>query len=159
MGYAIPILLLVLTIAAFFGMARGKFASFGIPQFLLCILVALPLLFSGITLHFFHARMLARMIPPIFPARDFLAIFTGILEVAGAIGLLVPRFRRLASFCIALMMVAIIPANVYVAGKTIEGLPMPSIAVRTAMQIVYIVLVLLAGYGIPGRDSASQRRS
>ena len=55
MGYAIPILLLVLTIAAFFGMARGKFASFGIPQFLLCILVALPLLFSGITLHFFHA--------------------------------------------------------------------------------------------------------
>jgi uncharacterized membrane protein len=99
------------------------------------------------------------MIPPIFPARDFLAIFTGILEVAGAIGLLVPRFRRLASFCIALMMVAIIPANVYVAGKTIEGLPMPSIAVRAAMQIVYIVLVLLAGYGIPGRDSASQRRS
>lgn len=157
MEYAIPILLLVLTVAAFFGVARGKYASFGLPQFLLRILVALPLLVSGIALHFFRASAVANMIPTIFPARYFLAVFTGILEVAGAIGLFVPRFRRPASFCIALMMVAIIPANVYVAGKTIEGLTMPSIPIRTGVQIVYIVLVLLAGYGIPGGNSASRR--
>ena len=153
MKYAITVLLLLLTIAAFFGVARGKFASFGIPQFMLRILVVLPLLISGIALHFLHAGAVASMIPPIFPARNFLAVFTGILEVAGAIGLFVPRLRRPASFCIASMMVVIIPANIYVAGRTIEGVTMPSIAVRTAMQIVYIVLVLLAGYGIPGRNS------
>jgi len=158
MKYAIPILLLVLTIAAFFGVARGRFASFGMPQVLLRVLAALPLLVSGIALHFFHPRMVAAIIPPIFPARDFLAVFTGILEVAGAIGLFVPRFRRPAAFCIALMMVAIIPANVYVAGKTIEGHPMPSVPIRTAVQIVYIVLVLLAGYGIPGWNSASREQ-
>jgi uncharacterized membrane protein len=157
MEYAIPILLLALTIAAFFGVARGKFASFGMPQFLLRILAALPLLVSGIALHFFHPRMVAAIIPRIFPARDFLAVFTGVLEVAGAIGLFVPRFRRSASFCIALMMVAILPANVYVAGKTIEGMTMPSIPIRTGIQIVYIVLVLLAGYGIPGRNSALKK--
>jgi uncharacterized membrane protein len=157
MEYAIPILLLVLTIAAFIGIARGNYASFGIPQVLLRILVALPLLISGIVLHFFRADLVAGIIPPVFPARVFLAVFTGILEVAGAIGLFLPLFRRPAAFCIALMMVAIIPANVYVAGKTIEGLTMPSITVRTAMQIVYVVLVLLAGYGIPGRNSASEK--
>jgi uncharacterized membrane protein len=156
MAYAIPILVLVLTIAGFFGIARGKYASFGIPQVLLRVLVALPLLVSGIALHFFRPAIVASIIPPVFPARYFLAVFTGILEVAGAIGLFVLRFRRAAAFSIALMMVAIIPANVYVAGKTIEGLTMPSIAVRTTMQVVYVVLVLLAGYGIPGRDSASK---
>jgi uncharacterized membrane protein len=153
MKYVIPILLLVLTIAAFFGIARGKFASFGIPQFLLRILIAIPLLFSAIALHFVHLALVASMIPPVFPARIFLAVFTGILEVAGAVGLFVPQFRRHAAFCIALMMVAIIPANVYVAGKTIERITIPSIPIRTAMQIVYVVLVLLAGYGIPGRNS------
>jgi len=99
----------------------------------------------------------ASMIPPIFPARYFLAVFTGVLEVAGAIGLFVPRFRRSAALWIALMMVAIIPANVYVAGRTIEGVAMPSVTVRTAAQVVYIVLVLLAGYGIPGRNSAPKQ--
>jgi uncharacterized membrane protein len=155
MAYAIPILVLVLTIAVFFGLARGRFANFGIPQLLLRILVALPLLFSGIALHFLRPAMVASMIPPIFPARYFLAVFTGILEIAGAIGLFVPRIRRPAALWTAWMMVAIIPANIYVAGKTIAGNPMPSIPIRTAMQVVYIVLVLLAGYGIPGRDSAA----
>jgi uncharacterized membrane protein len=156
MEYAVPIVVLVLTIVAFFGIARGKFASFGIPQLLLRILVALPLLVSGVVLHFFRAESVANMIPPIFPARYFLAVFTGVLEVAGAIGLFVPRFRRPAALWISLMMVAIIPANVYVAGRTIEGVAMPSVTVRTIAQVVYIVLVLLAGYGIPGRNSASK---
>ncbi len=49
------------------------------------------------------------------------------------------------------MLVAITPANVYAAGKVVGGLPMPSVPVRTAMQIVFIVLVLLAGYGVPKR--------
>jgi uncharacterized membrane protein len=96
------------------------------------------------------------MIPPVFSARTFLVPFTGVLEIAGAVGLFVPRFRRSAAFCIALMMVAIIPANVYAAGKVIGGLPMPTIPVRTAMQVVYIVIVLLAGYGIPGRKQAPE---
>ena len=157
MAYAIPILLLVLTLAAFFAVARGRFASFGIPQLLLRILVALPLLVSGIALHFFRPAAVAGIIPPIFPARYFLAVFTGVLEVVGAIGLFVPRFRRSASLCIAFMMVAIIPANVYVAGKTIDGLSMPSVSVRTAIQIVYVVLILLAGYGMPGRNSALEK--
>jgi uncharacterized membrane protein len=156
MQYAIPILLLVLAIVVFFAIGRGAYASFGIPQLQLRILAALPLLVSGILAHFFHVAATASMIPPVFPARTFLVLFTGVLEIAGAVGLFVPRFRRSAAFCIALMMVAIIPANVYAAGKAIGGLPMPTIPVRTAMQVVYIVIVLLAGYGIPGRKQAPE---
>jgi uncharacterized membrane protein len=40
---------------------------------------------------------------------------TGILEMAGAIGLLVPRFSRLAGTCLLLFLIAVFPANVYAA--------------------------------------------
>jgi len=157
MNYAIPILLLVLTIVAFFGIARGRYADFGALQTVLRVIAALPLLVSGIFLHFLHAAMVASIIPPIFPAPLLLAVITGVFEIAGAIGLFFPRFRRAAALCIAMMMVAIVPANIYVAGRNIAGLPMPGVVPRTAMQSVYIVLVLLAGYGIPGRTQQKDR--
>ena len=57
MNYAIPILLLVLTIVAFLAVGRGSYRDFGIVQIALRLFVALPLLASGILLHFF-ARVL-----------------------------------------------------------------------------------------------------
>jgi uncharacterized membrane protein len=148
--YAWPLLVLVAVIAAFFAIARGSYRSFGLPQLILQVIVALPLLGSGIFLHFFRTAVSASVIPPAFPARTFLVIFTGVAEIAGAVGLFVPRFTRAAAFWIAVMMVAVFPANVYGAGQVIDGLRFPSVPVRLAMQVVYILLVLLAGYGIPG---------
>lgn len=87
-----------------------------------------------------------------FPYRPQLVLFTGGLELAGAIGLLLPRFTRLASACLAVLMIAIFPANVYGANQTVGGLHLPSVPVRLAMQVVYIVLLLMAGWGIPRRS-------
>jgi uncharacterized membrane protein len=151
MTYAFPMLLLVGTIAVFFGFGRGDYASFGTMQVVLRVVVAVPLLVSAVLLHFFRTDLTASIIPPAFPARHFLVLLTGVFEIAGAVGLFVPGVRQPAAFWISVMMVAIFPANVYAAGKVIGGLPMPSVPVRTAMQIVFIVLVLLAGYGVPKR--------
>jgi uncharacterized membrane protein len=151
MIYAASLSLLIVTILAFFAIARGNYSSFGRPQTLLKTLVALPLLFSGVALHFFRAHLTASIIPPTFPARLFLALFTGICEIAGGLGLFVPRVQRSAALWIAIMMVAIFPANIYSAGQTIDGFRFPSVPVRLAMQLVYIIFVLLAGYGLPTR--------
>jgi uncharacterized membrane protein len=156
MIYVLPISLLILIILAFFALARGSYASFGIPQVLLRVLVALPLLVSGVLLHFFRARLTAGIIPPFFPARLILAVLTGVFEIAAAVGLFVPRFRRPAAFWLAMMMVAVFPANIYSAGQIIDGFKFPSVPVRLAMQIVYIVLVLLAGYGLPKPTARSR---
>jgi uncharacterized membrane protein len=158
LNYAIPILLLVLTILAFFAIGRGRYENFGFTQLFLRVVVALPLLASGILLHFFRVNAVAGVIPSVFPARIFLAILTGIFEIAGAIGLFVPVVRRPAAFWIAIMMVAIFPANVYAAGQVVDGFRMPGLFLRTAMQILYIVLTLLAGYGLPGRKPDVTRR-
>ena len=126
MNYAVPMLLLVGTIAVFFGFGRGDYASFGPMQVVLRVLVALPLLVSAVLLHFFRTDLTASIIPPVFPARQFLVLLTGVCEIAGAVGLFVPSVRQPAAFWISVMMVAIFPANVYAAGKVIGGLPMPS---------------------------------
>ncbi len=151
MIYAIPMLLLICTVLAFFGLGQGDYASFGTPQLLLRVVVALPLLISAILLHFVRTDLTASIIPSIFPARHFLVLLTGVLEIAGAVGLFVPRLRRPAALWIAIMMIAVFPANVYAAGKVVGGLRMPGVPLRTAMQIALIALVLLAGYGLPRR--------
>jgi len=153
MTYAISTAMLILIILCFFGSARGSYASFGIPQIMLRVVVALPLFVSGVILHFFRAGLTASIIPPFFPARLFLALLAGVCEIAGAVGLFIPRFRLAAAFWIAILMVAIFPANIYSAGQVIGGFRFPSVPVRLAMQIVYVVLVLLAGYGIPKPES------
>ena len=149
MIYALCLSLLAIPILAFFALAGGNFSNFGRAQTVLKILVALPLLFSGVALHFFRAPLTAGIIPPLFPARLFLALFTGVSEIAGAIGLFVPRVQRRAALSISLMMVAIFPANIYSAGKVIDGFRFPEVPVRLAIQIAYVAFVLLAGYGLP----------
>ncbi len=149
MNYFVPMTVLVLTFVGFVALNRGHHRQSGVLQAVLRMLAALPLLFSGVVLHFFRTADAASIVPPGFPAPTALVYLTGVLEVAGAIGLFVPRFRKMAGLCIVLLMIAVFPANIYAAGKIIGGVQMPGIVVRTVMQVVYILLVLVAGYGVP----------
>jgi uncharacterized membrane protein len=157
MDYAIYLPLLIFTIAIFFVWGHGHYRCFGILQILLRILVSFPLLISAILLHFLRTDESASIIPPLFPAHHFLTLFTGVLEIAGAVALFVPYLRRPAAFWIAVMMVSVFPANIYGAGKIVSGFQMPGVSVRAGMQIIYILLVLLAGYGIPGQRDTQSR--
>jgi uncharacterized membrane protein len=154
MLYTLPIASLILTIFLFFALARGRYSSFGVTQTLLRVFVALPLLFSGVALHFLRLHDTLAMMPPGFPDPGVLILLTGVFEIAGAIALFIPTLRRTSAFLIAVLMVAIFPANIYVAGQTIAGLHMPTVPVRTTMQAVYLLLVLLSGFGIPGKSKA-----
>jgi uncharacterized membrane protein len=140
--------ILILTVFAFFLLAGKGLSPFGRVQWFLRVVVALPLLASGV-LHFTRTALLATIVPPFFPHRSLLVLVGGVMELAGAVGLLLPAFTRAASVCLALLMVAIFPANVYAANQFVGGLHMPSVPVRTALQVIYIVLLLLAGWGFP----------
>src|SRR5262245_26443772 len=66
--------------------------------------------------HFLSGREdLIRMVPPWLPAPALLVTATGVLEILGAVGLLVPQTARLAAAGLALLMVAMFPANVHAA--------------------------------------------
>ena len=73
---------------------------------------------------------------------------TGCFEVAGAIGLLLPATTRLAATCLALLMVAMFPANVYASRQTLSigGRPVTPLPIRTALQLVFVTALLVAGF-------------
>lgn len=77
---------------------------------------ALALLFlftaSG---HFMMADAMVQMLPPWVPARLPLVWATGVLEIAIAIGLLVPRLQRAAGGTALAVLIGFFPANVYAA--------------------------------------------
>ncbi len=139
---------LSLTVAGFFLLAEGRFRRMVKLQWLLCIAAALPLLLSGV-MHFTRTAVFAGIVPPGFPAPFLLVRISGALELAGAVGLFLSTTRRAASTGLAAMMIAVFPANVYAANHLVDGLRMPGVPVRAAMQAVYILCLLVAGWGIP----------
>lgn len=65
------------------------------------------------------------MIQGFLPWPEQVVLFTGLCELAGAVGLLLPATRRLAALLLAVYFVCVFPANVSNAlnGVAIEGLP------------------------------------
>jgi uncharacterized membrane protein len=94
---------------------------------------------------------LMAMVPPMFPSPGLLVTLTGILEIAGAVGLMMPRTSRLAALCLAVMLVAMFPANVYAARNnlSIGGRPATALPLRTAVQagLVAATAAIASGSG------------
>lgn len=90
---------------------------------------------------------LIRMVPPIFPKPGWIVTATGLLEIAGAIGILFPATSQAASVGLAVLLVAMFPANVRAAREhlTIGGRPVPKLPLRIVLQVVFLAAVLLAG--------------
>ena len=90
---------------------------------------------------------LARMVPPIFRRPLAVIYFTGVCEVFGAIGLLLPWTRIYAAAGLISFMVAILPANIHAAKTkvTLRGKPATRLIVRIPMQVLFIALAWWAG--------------
>lgn len=88
------------------------------------------------------------MVPSIFPRPDLLVTITGVLEILGAIGLFIPATARAASICLALLLIALFPANIRAAREklTIAGQPVPGLPLRTGIQIVFVAALVGAAF-------------
>jgi uncharacterized membrane protein len=97
--------------------------------------------------HFARPRRtaLVAMVPPRFPRPGLLVTATGLLEIAGAAGLLVPATRTAAGICLALLLVAMFPANVHAARAStgVRTMPLPA---RSALQVVFVAACLVAAF-------------
>ena len=104
--------------------------------------LALMFLLTGLA-HFAPRRRagLIAMVPPRLPRPDLLVTVTGVLELAGAAGLLLPATYRLAAAGLALLMLAMFPANVHAARHHVElaGKPATPLPLRTVLQVVFVV--------------------
>jgi uncharacterized membrane protein len=65
--------------------------------------------------HFVRPAMYRQIVPPGFPAPERLVAISGIAEIAGGLGLLIPRLRRPAGWGLLALLIAVFPANIYMA--------------------------------------------
>ena len=64
------------------------------------------------TMHFVRPAPFEAIVPKQLPSRRALVYASGAAEIACAVGLFVPRTRRLAGIASAVLLVAVFPANV-----------------------------------------------
>lgn len=66
-------------------------------------------------MHFVVPELYVRIVPPLLPSPRLLIIISGVAEIAGGVGLFLPRTRRAAAWGLVLLLIAVFPANVYAA--------------------------------------------
>lgn len=108
-----------------------------------------PLYVVAGVLHFLLPEWYVQIVPPVLPAPLLLVYLSGIAEIAVGIGVLIPRTRRYAAWALVGLLIAIFPANIYMAthGVVIDGAPGggdPSATVRWARLPLQGVLILWA---------------
>jgi uncharacterized membrane protein len=89
---------------------------------------------------------LARMIPPYFPRPLLIVHITGVLELLGAVGLMLPAFHTLGGICLIALLVGIFIANVNAAqrGVTLRGKPPnPALVAGSDADFVYCYTLLV----------------
>ena len=88
------------------------------------------------------------MVPRVFPRPDLMVTATGVLEILGAVGLLIPVIAPVAAACLAMLLIALFPANIRAAREhlTIGGRPATALPLRTLLQMVFLAAVLVAGF-------------
>jgi uncharacterized membrane protein len=106
------------------------------------LIVGLAVMFSVTASAHWGARRtdLVRMVPPRLPFSGGLVTITGLLEAAGACGLLISWARPSAAVGLAILLVLMLPANVYAAHAKLSlgGRPAMRSLYRIPLQLLFI---------------------
>jgi uncharacterized membrane protein len=93
-------------------------------------------------------RDMIAIVPPRLPTPALLVTITGVLELIGAIGLLIPATRIAAAVCLFLLMLVMFPANVYAARMPNPPKSMNSrLGVRSALEAAFLAAAAAVAVG------------
>jgi uncharacterized membrane protein len=99
--------------------------------------------------HFINPAPYVAMMPGALPAPLALVYISGVAEILGGLGLILPATRRLAAWGLIALFVAVFPANLNMALNDLPlgTTPVPTWALwaRLPLQIVFIAWAYLVG--------------
>ena len=106
------------------------------------VVLAMVMIYAGIA-HLRNPAPFVSIVPKWLPAHRDLIWISGVCEIAGGAGLLVPQTRRAAAWGLVALYIAVFPANVNMAFNhlPIEGRYFPAwqLWLRLPLQLVLIV--------------------
>jgi uncharacterized membrane protein len=106
------------------------------------ILVFLWFLFGGVA-HFSLTEVEMRIVPPVIPWPRAAVLISGVFELLGAVGILIPATRRAAGIGLFLLTIVVTPANVYMLQHAeLFNVPRWALIVRLPFQVVLLALIL-----------------
>lgn len=118
--------------------------------------MSVMLLFAAVG-HFLYPAGMALMLPDFVPYKMEVIYATGIIEIAGAIGLLIPRYQKLTAWLLILFFVLILPANINAAihhvnlkTATYDGSGLNYLWLRVPLQVLFMIWVYYFGVKITG---------
>ena len=108
------------------------------------------LVFTGIA-HFAFTDGMAAMFPSWVPFKTELIYITGIIEILGAIGLLIHQYVRVTGIGLIFFLILALPANIYAAVNhidpitgTTDGPGINYLFFRIPLQILFILWIYLS---------------
>lgn len=128
-------------------------------------LVAALLFVAAGANHFINPAFYRRIIPPKFPKPGAVVAISGIAEILGGAGLLARPLRRSAGWGLIALLVAVFPANVYMAmePQRFADLPIPRSMQRLRVPLLWLRLplqaVFIAWVGLVAFDSSQVNRN
>lgn len=102
-------------------------------------LFGVAFVFAG-ALHFTHAEYYLKIMPPVLPAPLFLVYLSGVFEVGLGVLLLIPKYMRRAAYGLIALLIAVFPANIYMAAnpQIFSQFSPAALYARLPLQIVLI---------------------
>ena len=87
--------------------------------------------------HFIATRLYEGIMPDYLPAHRELVLLSGAAEMAGGLGVLIPTTRRPAAWGIILLLIAVMPANIWMVQhpERYPGIPLWAMWLRLPLQV------------------------
>jgi uncharacterized membrane protein len=101
---------------------------------------AVSFVLAGVN-HFVNPDFYLRMMPPFLPAPLFLIYLSGFFQISLGVLLLVPRFSRRAAYGLIALLIAVFPANIYMAANPhlFAEFSLAALYARLPLQLLFIV--------------------
>ena len=113
-------------------------------------LLGIAFMAVGIT-HFTNEEFFVAIMPPYLPWHRELVYISGVFEILGGAGLLIPRLRTIAGWGLIALMIAVFPANIHMAMNPDQfpDVSTTALYLRLPMQFVMIGIVWWAALKRP----------